>query len=61
MDEEERWKVARKRAGYALAQIANHQMNTWAATRPLDTPKDIIATQIFEAMSDAFKAAGYRS
>lgn len=56
MTDDEIYEIARKRAGYALAKIADHQMNTWDKYPPSDTPTDIIARQIAEAMNDALKA-----
>ena len=56
MNDDEMWQVALKRAGYALATIANHQMMTWNKYPSSDTPKEIIAKQIREAMFDAIKA-----
>lgn len=56
MDEDEMRLIARKRAGYALAKIAECQMNTWTKYPSLDTPTDIIARQIAEAMNDVHKA-----
>lgn len=53
MDEQEIWRIANKRARYALAQIANNQLNTWRDPKPIDEPVDIIARQIAEAMNDA--------
>lgn len=57
MDRDEMWAIALKRAGYALAKIADHQMNTWAKYPSVDTPKEIIANQILEAMNDALKSS----
>lgn len=56
MTHDEIWEIARKRAGYALAKIADHQMNTW--TKSADTPRDCIASQIAEGMFDALKSRG---
>ena len=44
--------IARKRADYALARIANNQMSTWRPA-PAESAADIIAEQIREAMNDA--------
>ena len=56
MTDDEIYEIALKRAGYALAKIADHQMNTWAKYPSSDRPIDIIAGQIAEAMNDALKA-----
>ena len=56
MDDSTLWEIALKRAGYALATIADHQMNTWTQYPSSDTPKEIIAHQMAEAMNDAIKA-----
>lgn len=56
MDDEEMRLIARKRAGYALGIIADNQMNTWTKYPSFETPKDIIAQQILEAMTDVIKA-----
>lgn len=56
MDDDEIFEIAAKRAGYALAAIANNQMNTWAKYPTTDTPKDIITRQIAEAMNDVRRA-----
>jgi hypothetical protein len=45
--------IARKRAQYALAKIADMQMNTWTKYPEPITPADIIAAQMMEAMNDA--------
>lgn len=55
MTEEEMYAIARKRAGYALATIADRQMNTWTKYPDSSTPTEIIARQMLEAMSDALK------
>lgn len=55
MDEEAIWKIANKRARYALSQIANNQMNTWRQFHSADEPVDIIARQIAEGMNDALQ------
>lgn len=47
--------IAQKRAGYALATIANHQMKTWEKYPSAETPRDIIASQIAAAMFDVLK------
>jgi hypothetical protein len=51
MDDDARRVIALKRAGYALAKIADLQMTSWACTST-ETAKDIIAAQIMEAMND---------
>lgn len=53
MTRDQIYEVARKRAGYALARIADLQMNTWNKFPSPDSPKDIIMGQIAEAMNDA--------
>lgn len=55
MTEEEMYAIALKRAGYALAMIADRQMNTWTEYPDRSTPTEIIARQILEAMGDALK------
>jgi hypothetical protein len=55
MTNDEIWDIAHKRAGYALAVIADNQINTWAKYPSMDTPRDIIARQIAEAMNDALE------
>jgi hypothetical protein len=52
MNNDRIWEIARKRAGYALAKIANNQMSTWRPA-PVESAADIIAEQIREAMNDA--------
>lgn len=56
MTESEVRLIALKRAGYALSQIANNQMNTWTKYPSSETPRDIVAKQIMEAMNDALDA-----
>jgi hypothetical protein len=51
MDDNVRREIALKRAGYALAKIANLQMTSWVYTST-ETAKDIIADQMMEAMND---------
>lgn len=46
--------IALKRAGYALAMIADRQMATWLGFT--ETPRQIIARQMVEAMNDAISA-----
>ena len=55
MNNDRIWQIARKRAEYALARIANNQMSTWSTWRPAppESAADIIAEQIREAMNDA--------
>jgi hypothetical protein len=55
ISDEELWLIAHKRAQYVLAEIANHQMNTWTNYHSSDTPKEIIAKQIAEVMNDIIK------
>ena len=52
MNDDRIWEIARKRAGYALAKIANNQMSTWRPA-PLESATEVIAEQIREAMNDA--------
>ena len=52
MNDDRIWEIARKRALYALAKIANHQLSTWRPAPP-ESAADIIAEQIREAMNDA--------
>jgi hypothetical protein len=52
---QELWDIAHKRAQYALAEIANNQMHTWVKYPSIDSPKEIIAKQIAEAMNDIIK------
>lgn len=56
MTDDEIYEIARKRAGYALATIADRQMNTWEKYPSSDSPIEIIARQIAAAMNDALKA-----
>ena len=55
ISDDELWQLARKRAKFALAEIANNQMNTWRKFPNGDTPSEIIAKQIAEAMFDVIK------
>ena len=52
MNDDRIWQIARKRADYALARIANNQISTWRPAPP-ESAADIIAEQIREAMNDA--------
>ena len=52
MNDDRIWQIARKRADYALARIANNHISTWRP-RPSESAADIIAEQIREAMNDA--------
>jgi hypothetical protein len=53
MTEDDAWMISLKRAGYALAKIADNQMSTWMTST--ETAKEIIARQIMEAMNDMRK------
>lgn len=55
MTEDEMYAIALKRTGYALATIADRQMNTWTKYQDSSTPTEIIARQMLEAMGDALK------
>jgi hypothetical protein len=56
MNDYELWEIARKRAGYALAKIADLQMTTWTKFPSPETAREIIAAQVAEAMNDMRKA-----
>lgn len=55
LSDDEIMAAARKRAGLALAEIANNQMKTWDKYPTPDTPWDIIARQIANAIFDTLK------
>jgi hypothetical protein len=53
MTDDHVWNLARIAARNALAEIGGNQMHTWAALPPMDSPYQIIARHVAEAIKDA--------